>query len=82
MFTFRKMLVPLAVFCVVFATVYGNGNEGRMNDNPAGAGDKDDNATVEYYEKLINSELEKALKYELPTNAKMHEPNDNVIRGR
>ncbi|KAG5895520.1 hypothetical protein JTB14_010665 [Gonioctena quinquepunctata] len=33
---------------------------------------------VEYYENLINSQVEKALKYELPTNAKMYGARDNA----
>ncbi|CAG9831465.1 unnamed protein product [Diabrotica balteata] len=35
---------------------------------------------VKYYEKLITDELQKALNYETPTNARMYEPDDTTIR--
>ncbi|XP_056636259.1 glucose dehydrogenase [FAD, quinone]-like isoform X2 [Diorhabda sublineata] len=35
---------------------------------------------ISYYENLINEELEKAEKFELPTNANIHRPLDDTIR--
>ncbi|XP_050502506.1 glucose dehydrogenase [FAD, quinone]-like isoform X2 [Diabrotica virgifera virgifera] len=62
--------VPLAVFALTFFS---------SKDFRATASDKVFDE-VQYYEKLITDELQKALNYETPTNAKMYEPDDTTIR--
>ncbi|CAG9861358.1 unnamed protein product [Phyllotreta striolata] len=75
MFTFRKIIFTV---CVVLSTIVLVDSNVLRND--ASDGDDVDNETVDYYENLINSEMEKAMKFKRPTSAKMHEPNDTQIR--
>lgn len=40
-----------------------------------------DPALVDYYVELINNRTQEALRYELPTDARMYKPTNNTVEG-